>query len=75
AVTLQNDIQLGIEKFGTYNHPTFGEIFAFEVDGLGNQLLMDDANVPSLLSMPIIEYLEKESPIYQNTRKFILSKS
>ncbi|EAF5054170.1 glycoside hydrolase family 125 protein [Listeria monocytogenes] len=75
AATLQNDIQLGIEKFGTYNHPTFGEIFAFEVDGLGNQLLMDDANVPSLLSMPIIEYLEKESPIYQNTRKFILSKS
>ncbi|HAC3175173.1 TPA_asm: glycoside hydrolase family 125 protein [Listeria innocua] len=75
AVTLQNDIQLGIEKFGTYNHPTFGEIFAFEVDGLGNQLLMDDANVPSLLSMPIIQYLEKESPIYQNTRKFILSKS
>ncbi|HDU7437487.1 glycoside hydrolase family 125 protein [Listeria monocytogenes] len=75
AATLQNDIQLGIEKFGTYNHPTFGEIFAFEVDGFGNQLLMDDANVPSLLSMPIIEYLEKESPIYQNTRKFILSKS
>ncbi|MBC1601932.1 glycoside hydrolase family 125 protein [Listeria welshimeri] len=75
AVTLKNDIQLGIEKFGTYNHPTFGEIFAFEVDGLGNQLLMDDANVPSLLSMPIINYLEKESPIYQNTRKFILSKS
>ncbi|ECH7281341.1 TPA: glycoside hydrolase family 125 protein [Listeria monocytogenes] len=75
AATLQNDIQLGIEKFGTYNHPTFGEIFAFEVDGLGNQLLMDDANVPSLLSMPIIQYLEKESPIYQNTRKFILSKS
>ncbi|ECL7817615.1 TPA: glycoside hydrolase family 125 protein [Listeria innocua] len=75
AITLQNEIQLGIEKFGTYNHPTFGEIFAFEVDGLGNQLLMDDANVPSLLSMPIIQYLEKESPIYQNTRKFILSKS
>ncbi|MBC2314526.1 glycoside hydrolase family 125 protein [Listeria welshimeri] len=75
ALTLKNDIQLGIEKFGTYNHPTFGEIFAFEVDGLGNQLLMDDANVPSLLSMPIINYLEKESPIYQNTRKFILSKS
>lgn len=75
AVTLKNDIQLGIEKFGTSNHPTFGEIFAFEVDGLGNQLLMDDANVPSLLSMPIINYLEKESPIYQNTRKFILSKS
>ncbi|MBC1591904.1 glycoside hydrolase family 125 protein [Listeria welshimeri] len=75
AVTLKNDIQLGIEKFGTYNHPAFGEIFAFEVDGLGNQLLMDDANVPSLLSMPIINYLEKESPIYQNTRKFILSKS
>ncbi|EFS03967.1 conserved hypothetical protein, partial [Listeria seeligeri FSL S4-171] len=52
----------------------FGEIYAFEVDGFGNQLLMDDANVPSLLSLPIIGYSDKEEKIYQNTRNFILSK-
>lgn len=74
AATLKADIQTGIEKFGTYNHPTFGEIYAFEVDGFGNQLLMDDANVPSLLSLPIIGYSKKEEKIYQNTRNYILSK-
>ncbi|MBC1649753.1 glycoside hydrolase family 125 protein [Listeria booriae] len=75
ANTLRNDIQTGIEKFGTYKHPTFGEIYAFEVDGLGNQLLMDDANVPSLLSIPIIHYNKKENELYQNTRNFILSEA
>lgn len=75
AIALRNDIQAGIEKFGTYTHPTFGEIYVFEADGLGNQLLMDDANVPSLLSIPLIHYNKKENNLYQNTRNFILSKA
>ena len=37
-------------------------IYAYEVDGMGNSLLMDDANVPSLLSMPYLNYTEV--PIY-----------
>ena len=34
---------------------------------------MDDANVPSLLSLPYLEYIEKDNPLYKNTRAFILS--
>jgi meiotically up-regulated gene 157 (Mug157) protein len=73
AKDLANEVDLAIRTHGTYQHPTLGTIFAYEVDGLGNYNLMDDANIPSLLSAPWLGYLEKDDPIYLNTRAFILS--
>jgi uncharacterized protein len=67
-------IQKGIEAFGKVVHPKFGTIYAYEVDGLGNYHLMDDANVPSLLALPYLGYCPKNEPVYQNTRRFALSK-
>lgn len=63
----------GINKYGKVNHATFGEIYAFEIDGFGSSNLMDDANVPSLLSAPILDFLDASDTTYQNTRKFVLS--
>lgn len=63
----------GINNYGIYDHPIFGKIWAYEVDGVGNYLLMDDANIPSLLSAPYLEFCEFSSLVYQNTRKYILS--
>ena len=51
----------------------FGRIYAYETDGLGNHLLMDDANVPSLLSIPYLGYLAADDPAYLATRAFVLS--
>ena len=48
-------------------------VYALETDGLGNYNLMDDANIPSLLSMPYYEYPYIDKQIYQNTRQRILS--
>lgn len=48
-------------------------IFAYETDGFGNYLKMDDANIPSLLSLPYLNFLDKDDPIYQNTRSVILN--
>ena len=73
AKTLQFEINYGIELYGIVEHPKYGKIYAFETDGYGNHYLMDDANVPSLLSMPYLGYLKVDDPIYQNTRQFILS--
>ncbi|MEO9167234.1 MAG: glycoside hydrolase family 125 protein, partial [Aestuariivirga sp.] len=73
ALSLANEIQQGIERFARFNHPRFGEVYAYEVDGLGNQHFMDDANVPSLLSLPYLGYCKGDDPIYQNTRAMILS--
>lgn len=71
---LEDDIRHGIELYGVYNHPVYGKIYAYETDGYGNYCLMDDAGTPSLLSIPYIGYTDVSDPIYQNTRRFILSK-
>ena len=75
ADELKLEIEEGINKFGIIHTDEFGDIYAYEVDGLGNYNLMDDANVPSLLSIPYIGYKDVDDEIYQNTRKFILSKN
>jgi meiotically up-regulated gene 157 (Mug157) protein len=75
AAALANQIKEGIYKYGIVEHEEFDRIFAYEVDGLGHFNLMDDANLPSLLSAPYFGFCEKGDPVYQNTRKFILSSS
>ena len=56
-------------------HKRFGKVFAFEVDGYGGHILMDDANVPSLLALPTMGFVENSDPVYVNTRKMILNKA
>lgn len=70
---LSGEIRRGIERYGVVEHPKYGRIYAYETDGLGRYNLMDDANSPSLLSMPYLGYCDREDPVYQNTRRFILS--
>ncbi len=57
------------------NHSVFGEIYAYEINGFGSFNLMDDANIPSLLSMPYLFESEEKDRIYTNTRKLILSEN
>ncbi|KAI0898981.1 glycoside hydrolase family 125 protein [Annulohypoxylon nitens] len=66
-------VRNGIETYGKVQHPVLGEIYAYEIDGFGSSNFMDDANVPSLLSAPILDYLDASDETYQNTRKFVLS--
>ena len=75
CLDLANEVETALKKHATYNHPKFGTIYAFEVDGFGNHLLMDDANVPSLLAMAYLGDVDIDDPIYQNTRRFVWSDS
>lgn len=75
ASNLADEINKGIEQFAIIEHEVYGKVYAYEVDGLGNYVLMDDANVPSLLAIPYLGYADVNNEIYQNTRKLLLSKT
>ncbi|WP_172246928.1 glycoside hydrolase family 125 protein [Saccharibacillus endophyticus] len=75
ARQLAEEIQQGIDKHAIVEHPEFGRIYAYETDGFGNHNLMDDANVPSLLALPYLGYVDENDEVYLNTRRFILSSS
>ena len=70
---LKDEINYGIQTYGTYDHPVYGKIYACETDGMGNKRLFDDANVPSLISAPYLGYTDKNDEMYKRTRRFILS--
>ena len=73
ARALASDIRAGIAAHGVVDHPGFGTIYAYEVDGLGHHTLMDDANVPSLLAAPYLGFCRVDDPVYRATRAFVLS--
>ncbi|WP_111307273.1 glycoside hydrolase family 125 protein [Confluentibacter sediminis] len=73
--SLSDEVSKALQDYGKVKHPKYGEIYAFEIDGYGSQLLMDDANVPSLLSLPYLDAIDVNDPIYQNTRKFVWSEA
>ena len=73
ALSLAEEIESGIEHYGIVDHPVYGPIYAYETDGLGNTVLMDDANAPSLLGIPYLGYRKRGDEVTENTRRFILS--
>ena len=68
--SLARDIRSGIEKYAVIDN-----LYAYEVDGLGNALFIDDANIPSLLSLPLLAGTSLDVDLYRNSREFILSSS
>jgi meiotically up-regulated gene 157 (Mug157) protein len=64
----------GIYEHAVIKHKKYGDVFAYEVDGYGSHILMDDANVPSLLALPILGFVEPTNQIYLNTRRMILER-
>jgi len=70
---LATEVHDALQKYAIAQHPVYGRVLAYEVDGFGNQLFMDDANVPSLLAMPYLGAISEHDVIYQNTRRMVLS--
>ena len=71
--SLANEVSEAIQRYGVTEHPKYGKIYCYEVDGFGGKFLMDDANVPSLLALPYLGDVDINDPIYQNTRRFVWS--
>ena len=73
--SLGEEIKESIYKFGIAKLPNGSTGFAYEVDGFGNAYFMDDANIPSLLSLPYLGFVDKNDPVYISTRDWILSEN
>ena len=73
AATLQDQIQAGIERYGIIQNAQGQAVYAYEVDGLGHASIMDDGNVPNLLSLPYLGFCSEDDPIYVATRQTVLS--
>ena len=71
--SLADEVDAGIKRHAIVDHPVFGQVFAYEVDGYGNHTFMDDANVPSLLSAPYLGYCPSDDPVYITTRHLVWS--
>lgn len=75
AKALQQQVRDACKKEAILKHPSYGRIIAFEVNGYGSFHLMDDANVPSLLSLPYLGAIAPNDRLYLNTRKLVLSEN
>ncbi|KAF5278910.1 hypothetical protein FQR65_LT15506 [Abscondita terminalis] len=68
-LTLADEVEKAVKEYGIIDHPKFGKLYAYEVDGFGSYLMMDDANVPSLLALPYLEAVDVNDEVYQRTEK------
>jgi uncharacterized protein len=73
CTALAKEVETALKLHAVTTHPKFGKVYAYETNGLGSYNLMDDANVPSLLSLPYLGALKNTDAIYINTRKLLLS--
>ncbi len=73
--SLAAEVEKAIQQYAIVDHTTYGKIYAYEVNGYGSYNLMDDSNIPSLLSLPYLGAIQKTDPVYINTRKFVLSEN
>ena len=73
CLSMSIEVNQAIEKYAIKEHLDFGKIYSYEIDGFGNNLYMDDANVPSLMSLAYLDSKFKKDEVYLNTRKFLLS--
>ncbi len=70
---LAKEVSNALKQNAITTHAEFGKVYAYEVNGFGSFNLMDDTNVPSLLSLPYLDAVSVNDPIYQNTRRLLLS--
>lgn len=72
-MALSDEVRKALQEYAVVNHPKYGKVYAFEVDGFGSAYLSDDANVPNLLALPYLGGTDRNDPIYENTRRFVWS--
>ncbi|MDX2111941.1 MAG: glycoside hydrolase family 125 protein [Verrucomicrobiota bacterium] len=73
AKQMSQGIRAAIAAYGIVAHPSGTRMYAYEVDGFGGQIVMDDSNVPSLVALPYLGFCDKNDALYLQTRQLMLS--
>lgn len=74
ATALANEVEHALREHAYVEHPKYGKTFAYEIDGFGHtSSVVEDPNVPNLLSLPYLEACRVNDPVYQATRRFVWS--
>jgi meiotically up-regulated gene 157 (Mug157) protein len=73
--TLATEVEAALMAHGRIRDAHGNAFFAYETDGFGNTLFMDDANIPGLMSLAYLGCCERDDPVYANTRKRAWSES
>jgi hypothetical protein len=75
CLVLSNEVEAAVLEHGIVTNQTFGEIYAYETDGFGNYLNMEDAGIPGLVTIPYLGYGSFKDKMYERSRMFALSNS
>jgi hypothetical protein len=70
---LAQEVEHALREYAVVKHGKFGKLYPYEIDAFGNMYCIDDGNVPSLLSLPYLGAVKANDPLYQNTRRLVLS--
>ncbi len=73
ARALSAELVAAVAEHGMVVDEDGGRHYAYEVDGLGGVLEMDDANTPSLLSLPLEAPDVIDREVWERTRDVVLS--
>lgn len=73
CVSLADEVAKALQQYAIVQHNTFGKVYAYEVNAYGSYNLMDDANVPGLLSLPYLGAVKNTDPVYVSTRRLLWS--
>ncbi len=71
ASSLADEVERALRRYAVATTAR-GTVWAYEVDGFGGQVLMDDANVPSLLGLPYLG-ASPDAGMYARTRALVWS--
>lgn len=68
ALKLAGEVEAALRLHGQVPGPDGQSIWAYEVDGYGNALVMDDANVPGLSSLAYLGCVDRDDPVFARTQ-------
>ncbi len=65
---LADEVETALHEYALVPDADGGDVWAYEVDGYGNQLFMDDANLPSLSGLAWLGFCARDDARYRRTR-------